>query len=312
MDNLQKKAILTSGFCVLFPIIMFLASTVPALIDIDRTMSTVNLMVQNSTSNYKVIFAITLIGNQFIFSIHFLVFPGMVMILLSFTYLYFFKAFHQQLEAVRFRLLHNFSSQEVSKTWNVLTVAKSVHQDIEVSFSFTTFLAYILTFGNILNVVSVIVTKFLSDEGSMQHAYSYTILSWTVLWFVVLTVSGTKLAKIESFIKNLMQEVISKNLGKKPEGRNELACLNFFNAGFDCEFQFTGWGMFKVDKKLFLTISGILITYGMLFATKWILSRTAKVYALKDKIIRVADIKTSRSEILKTTVSKLCVLPLET
>ncbi|GFW71682.1 uncharacterized protein TNCV_2548931 [Trichonephila clavipes] len=247
---------------------MSLISIVFALIDIDKMMSMVNMIVQNSTSNYKVIFAITFIGNQFIFSIHFLVFPGMVMILLSFTYLSFVNAFHRQLEAVRFRLLHNFSSQEVSKTWNVLTVTKSVHQDIEVSFSFITFLAYILTFGNILNVVSVVVTKFLSDKGNMQHTYSFTILSWTVLWFVVLTVSGTKSAKIESFIKNLRQEVISKNFGKKPEGRNELACLNFFNAGFDCEFQFTGWGMFKVDKKLFLTISGILITYGMLFATE--------------------------------------------
>ncbi|GFS55774.1 uncharacterized protein TNIN_307581 [Trichonephila inaurata madagascariensis] len=247
---------------------MSLASIVYSLTDIDRMMSMLNMMVQNSTSNSKVIFAIVLSGHQFIFAIHFLVFPGMVMILLSFIYLSFVKDFHGQLEAVRFRLLHNFSSQEVSKTWNVLTVAKSVHQDIEVAFSFITFLAYILTFGNILNVVSIIVTKFLSDKENMQYTYSYTILSWTVLWFVVLTVSGTKSAKIESFIKNLRQEVISKNFDKKPEGRNELACLNFFNAGFDCEFQFTGWGMFKVDKKLFLTISGILITYGMLFATE--------------------------------------------
>ncbi|GFU39356.1 uncharacterized protein NPIL_561501 [Nephila pilipes] len=231
-------------------------------------MSMLQLTGQNSTSNSKVLFAIIMTGHQFIFSIHFLVFPGMVMILISFTYLFFVKTFQRQLEVTRFRLLQKFSSQVVSKTWNVFTVAKSLHQDIESTVSFISFLAYVLTFGNILNVVSIIITKFLSGEENMQHAYSYTIFSWTVLWFVLLTVSGAKATKIETFIKNMRQQVISKNFGKNPAIHNELACLNLFNACSDCEFQFTGWGMFEVNKKLFFTISGILITYGMLFATE--------------------------------------------
>ncbi|GFS56896.1 uncharacterized protein NPIL_395491 [Nephila pilipes] len=266
--NLRNYVILTCGLCVLFPSSMSLYSIIFALNDIDRFMSMLQLIGKNSTVDSKVIFAIVMTGHQFIYSIHFLVFPGMVMTLLSFMYIFFVKVFRQRLEAIRFGLLQNVSRQEVSRIWNIFTVAKSIHQDIESAVSFTSFLAFVLTFVNILNVLSSILTKFLSDKDNLQYLFSCTIFSWTVLWFVVLTLSGTQVEKIEVFIKNIRQEVISKNFGKLSEGHNDLACLNLFNAFSDCKFQFTGWGIFEINKNLFFTISGILITYGVLFATE--------------------------------------------
>ncbi|GFS34091.1 hypothetical protein TNIN_456571 [Trichonephila inaurata madagascariensis] len=56
-----------------------------------------------------------------------------------------------------------------------------------------------------------------------------------------------------------------KNFVKKGEEQKD---LNILSACSDIELRFTGWGMFVVDKTLFLTTTGVLVTYGVLFATE--------------------------------------------
>ncbi|GFW06099.1 uncharacterized protein TNCV_4478911 [Trichonephila clavipes] len=192
----------------------------------------------------------------------------MSMILISFTYLYFVKTFYKQLKSIQFRLLQDFSRQEVSRALVAFTVAKKIHQDIEKKLSFKTFLAYVMAFGNILQVVCAFITDFMSEEKTMQNLFSFAIFFWTIGGFVLLTICGTQVAKIEVIVKDIRQEVISKNFGKKPEVQNDLACLNLYDACSSLELRFTAGGMFEVDKKLFLTISGVLVTYGVLFATE--------------------------------------------
>ncbi|GFW71689.1 uncharacterized protein TNCV_2549001 [Trichonephila clavipes] len=130
------------------------------------------------------------------------------------------------------------------------------------------FLSYVTAFGNILQVVCMIITDFMSEEKTMPNLFSFTIFFWTIGGFVLLTICGTQVAKIEVIVKNIRQEGISKNFAKKPEGQNALACLSLCDACSSLGLRFTAWGMFEVDKKLFLTISRVLVIYGVLFATE--------------------------------------------
>ncbi|GFY59775.1 uncharacterized protein TNIN_405191 [Trichonephila inaurata madagascariensis] len=102
----------------------------------------------------------------------------------------------------------------------------------------------------------------------MRDAYSISIFSWTAVWFVVLTMCGSQSSGPELFIKNMAQEVISENFGMKYESQREMVYMNLLNSCSGYEVRFTGWGMFEVDKKLFLTVSSILVTYSVLFASE--------------------------------------------
>ncbi|GFR33732.1 uncharacterized protein TNCT_90671 [Trichonephila clavata] len=264
----QKYSLLACGICILFPVSLIAGTAIQILINLDEYLPMMYIDAHNMTTHSKFFYGFFLVLHSIAYVIHYLMFPGMVMILLSFVYLFFIKSFYQQLESIQFRLLQNFSRQEVSRALMAFSLAKKIHRDIEETFSFKTFLAYVQTFGNILQVVCMITTDYLSEEKTMQILFSFTIFFWTIGGFVLLTICGTQVAKIEVIVKDIRQEVISKNYGKKPEGQNELACLNLYDACSSLELRFTAWGMFEVDKKLFLTISGVLVTYGVLFATE--------------------------------------------
>ncbi|GFS75399.1 uncharacterized protein NPIL_177081 [Nephila pilipes] len=199
---------------------------------------------------------------------HFLAFPGLVMTLLSFIYVSFAKTFEHYLGAMRLRLLESFSREEISRALEIFMVAKKVHQDIEKSVQLFSFLSYVLIFANFLQLISTIVTNFMSDKVIMQILYTYTTLGWTISWFLVLTMCGTQVGKTSIFIRNMGQDVSVKHFGDEVEGRRKLVYLNLFNTCADLDLRFTGWGMFVVDKKLLLTSTGILVTYGVLFATE--------------------------------------------
>ncbi|GFW07520.1 uncharacterized protein TNCV_3916531 [Trichonephila clavipes] len=147
-------------------------------------------------------------------------------------------------------------------------IAKKIHRDIEKAVSFISFLVYVLIFGRIMQAVSAIISKYMPGDASVQIMHSYFILTSTVMWFVLLTMCGVQTKKIETFIKNMNQEVMTKYFIMLGEGNSNLESVNLLNSCSDIELRFTGWGMFVVDKKLFLTIMGVLVTYGVLFATE--------------------------------------------
>ncbi|GFY64462.1 uncharacterized protein TNIN_470371 [Trichonephila inaurata madagascariensis] len=93
------------------------------------------------------------------------------------------------------------------------------------------------------------------------------IFVWTVIWFIWLTTCGSQVTGLELFIKNMNQEVISENFDKDPERLKEFEYMSLFNSCSNFEMSFTGWGMFTVDKKLFLTVTSIIVSYGVMFAS---------------------------------------------
>ncbi|GFY70101.1 uncharacterized protein TNIN_157611 [Trichonephila inaurata madagascariensis] len=147
-------------------------------------------------------------------------------------------------------------------------MAKKTHNSIETTVSFFAFLAYVLTFANILQLVCLFISNFLNEDKSTQSGYSLIVFVWTVIWFIWLTTCGSQVTALELFIKNMNQEVISENFDKDPERLKEFEYMSLFNSCSNFEMRFTGYGMFTVDKKLFLTVTSIIISYGVLFASK--------------------------------------------
>ncbi|GFR19960.1 uncharacterized protein TNCT_165191 [Trichonephila clavata] len=264
--SLQKYAVFACCWCFLHPATITIITTAEIFINPEKY-PTVNPFVgRKSTWDQKMYFFIYIAGHTTVYLMHFLAFPGLVIVLLSFVYLSFVKTFQKHLEAVRIRLLERFSKVEISKALAIFTMAKKIHLNIEKSMQLFSFLAYVLIFSNILQLISGIVTSFMSDQEIVQGMYTYVTLGVTFVWFIALTLCGTQVEKTEFFIRNLSQDVITKNFGEV--GLKKLVYMNLFNACANFELKFTGCGMFVVDKKLLLTVTGIMVTYGVLFATE--------------------------------------------
>ncbi|GFT92145.1 uncharacterized protein NPIL_267151 [Nephila pilipes] len=261
---LRNYSALACCCCFLFPLVLIIGTTTEILLNTDRYFSGDRI----STCSPKMYCVIFIAFHSFIYLMHFLAFPGLVMTLLTIIYLSFVKTFRQHLGSMRYRLLESFSREEISKALAVFALAKKIHRGIERSVQLFSFLSYVLIFSNFLQLISSIVTSYMSDKIFIQIMYTYITLGWTILWFISLTMCGSQIGKIEIFIKNMSQDIIAKNFGDEEEEHKKLVYINLFNTCADINLRFTGWEMFVVDKKLLLTITGILVTYGVLFATE--------------------------------------------
>ncbi|GFS60589.1 uncharacterized protein NPIL_116731 [Nephila pilipes] len=264
---LSKYALLACGWCFLFPLAVITCVVIFAVMNSDKYQSSLKLINQNS-SNVKLQFILFITGHTILYMNHFLVFPGLVMVLLSFMYVSFAKTFQRHLQVMRFRLIENFSRKEISRAMTVLVVARKIRLDFEKAVSFLCFLAYVLSFGIIMRVVSTIITDNTPNEVSMKLVNSYIILGWTVTWLVLLTMCGAQAKKNESFIKSINQDVAAKNFIEAGGKQIYLVYVNLLNTCLEIDLSFSGWEMFVVDKKMLLTITGVLVTYGVLFATE--------------------------------------------
>ncbi|GFQ84338.1 uncharacterized protein TNCT_697071 [Trichonephila clavata] len=265
---LRKYAILASCLTLLLPLVMVISSTVELLINIDKFSSIYLHADQNSTWDRKLCLALFMASFSTVYMMHYIAFPGLVIVLLSFVYLTFVKTFQQHLEAMRLRLLERFSKDEISKSLAIFTAVKNIHLNIEKSMQLFSFLAYVLIFSNILQMISGIVTSFMSNKGMGNFIITSTTLGFIIIWFIALTLCGAQVEKTEVFLRNMSQDIITKNFGDEIDGHKNLVYMNLFNACADFELRFTGCGMFVVDKKLFLPVTGIMVTYGVLFATE--------------------------------------------
>ncbi|GFQ71159.1 uncharacterized protein TNCT_447271 [Trichonephila clavata] len=265
-SSLRRNAFLACGVCLLFPLALAIGAISFAFLKTDKYLSLVKLFGQ-SVANSRVHYALLVIGQTILYSNHFFLFPGLVMVLLSFIYLSFAKTLKRHLNEMRRNLIENFSRQEMTTVLMVFTAAKKIHLGIEKTVSFVSFLSYVLIVGKIIQVISSVVTDFMSDEEIMNIMHLSISFTWAITWFTVLTMCGTQAKKNEAFIKDINQKVATNNFVKEREKRG-LEHVNLLNLCSDIELRFTGWGMFVVDKKLFLTVTGVLVTYGVLFATE--------------------------------------------
>ncbi|GFS60584.1 uncharacterized protein NPIL_116711 [Nephila pilipes] len=261
--HIRKYVALTCGLCFLFPIAMIIHCIIETVSNPQEYFRYLGV-----SCDQKILCIIYIIATIIAYVFSYIVFPGLLVALLSFTYLLFSKTFEQHLDELRLRLLENFSKKEISRALLVFKAAKKTHLRIEKAVSLLTFLTYALTFGNIFQVMSTFVTGFATDTGILQTTYSYITFIWSVVWFLALTMCGTDIRKTEFSTKNMAQDVITKNLVKNLDGQSELEYMNLFNTCSDLDLRFTGWGMFVLDKKMILTITGIMVTYGALFVTE--------------------------------------------
>ncbi|GFW71594.1 uncharacterized protein TNCV_2548081 [Trichonephila clavipes] len=138
--------------------------------------------------------------------------------------------FQRHLEVIHLELLHNFSKAEVAIALAAFTKAKKIQRKIENCVSIVTFLAYLLIFNTILNLICCLTANSWTTNKQLRDIYAIMFFSWCIVWFVVLTLCGSQGSEAEVFIRNMMQEVISKNLLRKPEHPEQLAYLNLLNS----------------------------------------------------------------------------------
>lgn len=263
----KKLAIFACGLCFVVPTVVSGAIIVIVLCYPDHHKD-LNYFVRNETSShfvYNIMFAVI----QTAYTIVFLVFPGLVMTLLSFMYLSYINAIKRRFLSEKKKLLSNFSQQAVSECLNVLMTAKKIHSEMEEALSLIAFLTYVLTFGNILNIVCVFATNFMSSMKTIRSVYTINVFIWTVSWFVVMTICGSRATGLGNFLKDVAQDIVARSLRDlRRKSSKDLIHLQLFGAFSKLDLCFTAWGMFRVNKRLLLTTSGLLVTYSVLFASE--------------------------------------------
>lgn len=264
----KKLATLACGLCFGVPVVLSVSVIAIVLRNPDRHKD-LNNFNRNGTQDPNFVLNVMFVGMQTAYTIVFLVFPGVVMTLLSFMYLSYIKSVKRHFLFEKKKLLSNFSQQAVSECLNVLMVAKKIHRDMEEALSLTAFLAYVLTFGNILNLVCVFATNFMSSMQTLRNVYTISVFIWTVSWFVVMTICGSRATGLGYFLKDVAQDIVARSLcDQSRKSSKDLMHLQLFDAFSKVELCFTAWGMFRVNKRLLLTTSGLLVTYGVLFASE--------------------------------------------
>ncbi|GFR16738.1 uncharacterized protein TNCT_726551 [Trichonephila clavata] len=226
--------------------------------------------IRNMSNSSKTLYGILSTLLQTLFTLHYFVFPALIMTLLSFVYSSYSNILKLRLSDIRQDLLKDMTQSVLSETLKILATARKIHSFVENSVSFIAFLCYVLIFENILNLVCVLTNNFIWSSKTIRLMHSINIFFWTTTWLMILTLCGSKIKRIKHFLKHLMQDIVPRqNHSYKPgNGSKEMLYLLLLNECSKFNLQFTGWGMFLIDKKLFLSIASILVTYGVLFATE--------------------------------------------
>ncbi|GFY70632.1 uncharacterized protein TNIN_266081 [Trichonephila inaurata madagascariensis] len=226
--------------------------------------------IRNISNLSKTLIGILSTLLQTLFTLHYFVFPALIMTLLSFVYSSYSNILKHRLLDVRQDLLTDMTQSALSETLKILSTARKIHSFVENSVSFIAFLCYVLIFENILNLVCVLTNNFIWSSKTIRLMHSINIFFWTTTWLMILTLCGSKIKRIKHFLKHLMQDIVPRqNHSHKPGNESkEMLYLLLLNECSKFNLQFTGWGMFLIDKKLFLSIASILVTYGVLFATE--------------------------------------------
>ncbi|GIY04493.1 uncharacterized protein CDAR_252901 [Caerostris darwini] len=268
LPSVKKYAISACVLSFLLPISTTVVTLIFVMTDVDGHRSMINKLyfTSNSTVSSEVLFGIMSVGLQILTAVHFFIFPALTMTLLSFIYSSYIDILKHRLVSTRQNLSKKVTQQTISEALDFLTAVRKIHGDIEDSVSFIAFLAYALTFENILNLVCIFSNDFLSSMVVLRALYTINNFLWTTVWFIVLTLCGSKTNCIGFLLKSLSQDIIThQNMDSKLRGNKELLYLHLLKDCSKLSLRFTGFGMFLVDKKLFLSTSGVLLTYGVLF-----------------------------------------------
>ncbi|GFR18155.1 uncharacterized protein TNCT_229761 [Trichonephila clavata] len=186
-----------------------------------------------------------------------------------FTTIYntFEDALKQMLVETYRSLCTDISSKTLVKASELILKVQAMHQEIENVVSFSIFLVYVLVFVNFLNLVSVNVTNFTSPQLKFRVFACVIVFIWTTSNFVKLTLTGSKLVDICDLWKLLQQDIVRNCARMKVKNSKNLTYLLLFLEESKLDLEFTGWGIFRLDRSLLLTIAEAIVSYSVVIAT---------------------------------------------
>lgn len=203
----------------------------------------------------------------FVYSMHFYVTSLLCMTLFVAIFNSYTDALRQVLTETYRRLRVDISLKNIAYASEMILKAQKVHQRIENVLSFSIFIAYLLVFVNFLNLVSISVSDFARHSLQVRALACFVIFCWTTASFMKLTFAGSRLVDTCEMWKHYQKDIVRHCSRLKFKREDELAYLLMFLEESKIDLAFTGWGIFRLEKSLLLTIAEAIVSYGVLVAT---------------------------------------------
>ncbi|GFQ80379.1 uncharacterized protein TNCT_683911 [Trichonephila clavata] len=193
--------------------------------------------------------------------------PSLCMTLLFFMYETYQSSFKRMLIETCHLLSTDLSFKNLSDATQMILRSTKIHKEIENVFSLCTFLSYILVFVNFLHVVTLNVSEVICPYIKFRIMSSAVIFLWTISNFVRLTLIGTKIIDVCDTWKLLQKTIVKACTQAEDKSIDKLTHLLLFLEVTRIDLAFTGWSMFRLDRRLLLTMSEAIISFSVLIVT---------------------------------------------
>lgn len=184
-------------------------------------------------------------------------------VILSFLYFSFNESILEHFGARLRKLKKSATSARICKCVMIATRIRSLHQMVESAASMIAFTIFSLQFTHSLYYVYRYSRGF---GGESYNTISFLFIALSVIWFVILSLLGSRVESLQQEHIRLIHDVIgisciSRSIPSVEDRLNLDALLNITKQ----EMKFTCWGVFAFDKNLVLNAVGVLVTYSVLF-----------------------------------------------
>lgn len=262
---LRKKVIVACVLCFAAPSLLSLAIIVYFFQDRTLQLQAAQQYFFNRTTPEDQATLMVIISvSQTFYTLHLFIFPGLTLNLLMFLYLKYAQVFKSILSKIRTSLEDGVTTPHGAKVLSLLTTGTRNYCKIEDAISVITFLAYVLTFVNFIGLIPLLSSGYFSEFETIKNIMSLYIFGWTTFWFCVVTLCGSKTCRIGDDVRGLTRDLLHDFTCADSNQKKDLLRLLLFCECIKFDLCFTGWGMFRVDRKLILTTVGVIVTYGML------------------------------------------------
>lgn len=218
---------------------------------------------ENLLPRNKMLLLAFLIASHIFTTLHHFIFPALTLNLLIFLYLKYVQTFRESLLALR-KSPRNEISSHTMRFLSVLMDATNIYHEIEDAISFITFLGYVMTFINFIGLIPLLSSGYFSEFEAVKNTIMVYVFLWSFFWFTVVTWCGSKMSELRDDVKRLTQHVILHNVDGNAKQNKDLYMLLLMSECASFDLCFTGWEMFRLDRKLILTTIGVIVTYGVL------------------------------------------------
>ncbi|GIY54970.1 uncharacterized protein CDAR_22411 [Caerostris darwini] len=157
----------------------------------------------------------------------------------------------------------NFSKESLIADIKMFNIIAKQVELVDEALSACIFLLYGMFIIMFYISVSIGLSKEDSFKTNMVTAYMVWNLVFAVFLFSRLTLSGSRVGKESIKLKNICMDC-SKRIVSFSTDESVLRTFSLLLGGIkDTNLKVTGGGMFAVEKSLFLTVTGTMVTYGV-------------------------------------------------